>query len=326
MFNQLISLLALPVVDGYRFDFPLGEMRITAVLLVFGVLAYLETRIGRRQVPTNTIRRSYLANLYTLIFNDALMSLLSVSSLLVVAERYGGTGLLSQIPSPLLKTVASFILLDLTLYLWHRANHCFEWLWMFHKVHHSDLHMNVSTAFRLHCIEVVLTTLVKAVFIVALGIDTVMLLANETLITFCVMFHHSNIAVRGEKLLGSAIIVPYLHRVHHSARREEHDSNYGAFFSCWDRLFGTLAEREPAKIGLKNLAALNFIALIKYGFSRATSAASPTTHCLETMIAEAAYYKAEKRRFAPGNDLRDWLEAEKEIAAQFMRNRRQLFQ
>jgi len=31
------------------------------------------------------------------------------------------------------------------------------------------------------------------------------------------------------------------------------------------------------------------------------------------MIAEAAYYKAEKRGFAPGMELQDWLEAEREI-------------
>jgi hypothetical protein len=31
------------------------------------------------------------------------------------------------------------------------------------------------------------------------------------------------------------------------------------------------------------------------------------------MIAEAAYYKAEKRAFKPGNELLDWLEAKREI-------------
>ncbi|HXH64950.1 MAG TPA: DUF2934 domain-containing protein [Mariprofundaceae bacterium] len=31
------------------------------------------------------------------------------------------------------------------------------------------------------------------------------------------------------------------------------------------------------------------------------------------MIAEAAYYHAEQRGFATGNEMQDWLEAEKEI-------------
>jgi hypothetical protein len=34
----------------------------------------------------------------------------------------------------------------------------------------------------------------------------------------------------------------------------------------------------------------------------------------EQMIAEAAYYRAEKRGFAPGRELDDWIAAEAEIA------------
>jgi hypothetical protein len=33
----------------------------------------------------------------------------------------------------------------------------------------------------------------------------------------------------------------------------------------------------------------------------------------KSLIAEAAYYRAEKRGFAPGEELEDWLAAEKEI-------------
>lgn len=32
------------------------------------------------------------------------------------------------------------------------------------------------------------------------------------------------------------------------------------------------------------------------------------------MIAEAAYYRAERRGFAPGHELEDWLQAEAELA------------
>ena len=33
----------------------------------------------------------------------------------------------------------------------------------------------------------------------------------------------------------------------------------------------------------------------------------------EQMIAEAAYYRAERRGFAPGNEMSDWLEAEADV-------------
>ena len=40
---------------------------------------------------------------------------------------------------------------------------------------------------------------------------------------------------------------------------------------------------------------------------------TPRTVNLESMIAEAAYYRAEKRNFSPGQALNDWLEAKKKI-------------
>lgn len=36
---------------------------------------------------------------------------------------------------------------------------------------------------------------------------------------------------------------------------------------------------------------------------------------LQQMIAEAAYYRAERRNFEPGYELQDWLEAEQTVAA-----------
>ena len=35
------------------------------------------------------------------------------------------------------------------------------------------------------------------------------------------------------------MVTPDLHRIHHSTRREETDSNFGAVFPVWDLLFGT---------------------------------------------------------------------------------------
>ena len=42
----------------------------------------------------------------------------------------------------------------------------------------------------------------------------------------------------------------------------------------------------------------------------------PTPAERRHMIAEAAYYRAEKREFAPGHELEDWLEAEAELRGQ----------
>ncbi|MCF7984472.1 MAG: DUF2934 domain-containing protein [Thiohalocapsa sp.] len=46
-----------------------------------------------------------------------------------------------------------------------------------------------------------------------------------------------------------------------------------------------------------------------------SSDTSTETVDVEQMIAEAAYYKAQQRRFAPGSEMDDWLDAEREITA-----------
>ena len=242
------------------------------------------------------------------------MSLVSASSLLILAERYSDKGLLNTLSSPTWKAVLSFLLLDLLMYLWHKASHSFDCLWMFHRVHHNDPYLNISTAFRIHFLELFIIFILKAILIIIFGIEKAMVLTSEAVMTFFIMFHHTNISFMGEKLLGHVIIVPALHRTHHSTQRCEHDSNYGAVLSLWDRLFGTLSEVKPAEIGIKGSSPQDLVNLIKFGFTLHTP---PTVQPinLDAMIAEAAYYKAEKRGFYPGNDIRDWLEAKSEIIA-----------
>jgi sterol desaturase/sphingolipid hydroxylase (fatty acid hydroxylase superfamily) len=320
MFSKLTSNIQLQAPDLALPEFTAEDWRTFSILAIFPLLLVIEAWFARREGRPREYRRSYAANLGTLLLNDTLLSLLSVTSLWLVAENHSQWGLLGAVTDPLLKAALSFVLLDLTLYFWHRANHAFDWLWMFHKVHHSDPVMNVSTAFRLHFVEVLLTAAVKALFIVAMGVEAAVVMANEAIITLFVMFHHSNLSFRGERRLGRLAITPYLHRVHHSAKRAEHDSNYGAVFSCWDRMFGTLKELRPAAIGLAQVPGQNLLELVKFGLTRQVSPPSkplPTTvtspKTLHTMIAEAAYYRAEKRGFAPGYEFMDWMEAEREI-------------
>jgi hypothetical protein len=59
---------------------------------------------------------------------------------------------------------------------------------------------------------------------------------------------------------------------------------------------------------------------VKLGFAMANTPTEPSIN-LEAMIAEAAYYKAEKRNFYPGHEIRDWLEAKKEIIGQVYGNK-----
>jgi sterol desaturase/sphingolipid hydroxylase (fatty acid hydroxylase superfamily) len=308
-------MLSLTTLLEFNFRWPTmvpGEILALTLLMVFAILMALEHHAPREKLPAKHLHQSYKTNLGLFIVNSIAMSLVSASSLLLLAKRFSDKGLLNAISSAAWKAVLSFLLLDLLIYLWHKACHRFDFLWMFHKVHHNDPYLNTSTSFRVHFVELFITYILKGILIVVLGIEEAMVLTSEAITTLFIMFHHTNISIKGEKLLSRVLIVPSLHRVHHSTQRNEHDSNYGAVLSLWDRLFGTLTELKPAEIGIKGYSPQDIVNLIKFGFTLQTP---PSVEAIdiELMIAEAAYYKAEKRGFYPGNDIRDWLEAKRDI-------------
>ncbi len=152
-----------------------------------------------------------------------------------------------------------------------------------------------------------------------LGLDKITLLGVGTITSLFVMFHHSNITFLGEKWLNRIFITPHLHRAHHSTVRKEHDKNIGSIFSLWDHLFSTFEILEPKVIGIVNNAPLDFFSQLKFGFTedgyqpaQLSSTPLPASK-IRHMIAEAAYYKAEKRSFTGSHALNDWIEAESEI-------------
>src|SRR5450759_1923688 len=153
-----------------------GEVLALTLLMAFAILATLEFYAPREKLPTKHLRQSYKTNFGLFIVNSIAMSLVSASSLLIVAERYSNKGLLNTLSSPMEKVVLSFLLLDLLMYLWHKASHRFDCLWMFHRVHHNDPYLNISTAFRIHVLELFIIFILKAILISIFGIEKTVVL------------------------------------------------------------------------------------------------------------------------------------------------------
>ena len=79
----------------------------------------------------------------------------------------------------------------------------------------------------------------RGVVIVALDLPLASVLLFEALVLASAIFHHSDAKLPQvlEALLARVIITPSIHWIHHHAIRADTDSNYGALFSFWDRLF-----------------------------------------------------------------------------------------
>jgi sterol desaturase/sphingolipid hydroxylase (fatty acid hydroxylase superfamily) len=137
---------------------------------------------------------------------------------------------------------AGFLLLDLSFYYWHRANHVVPLLWRFHNVHHIDGDLDVSTAFRFHLVEVALSAGFRVVQILLLGVSAWTYLVYELAFQTGTLFHHSNLRlpIGVERLLSRIFVTPRMHAIHHSQVQREAYSNYSTVFSWWDRLHRSL--------------------------------------------------------------------------------------
>ena len=155
-------------------------------------------------------------------------------------------GLVGAISSPVIAGILSCLIIDLYMYFWHRSMHTLPLAWRFHRLHHTDRTMNVSTAYRFHPIEIISSSIPKLLLIWLLGIPSDFVLIYELAFTVVVALHHSNLAIPGviDRVLARVIVTPNLHRIHHSEVVAETNSNYGSVLSWWDRLFGTNNDRS----------------------------------------------------------------------------------
>lgn len=173
------------------------------------------------------------------------------ASPVVLAASVEGSrfGLLNK---PWLPLVARFILtllvLDLVKYALHRACHSVALLWRVHQVHHSDPDFDVSTAFRVHPIELIVTQLGYFGVIAALAPPPVAVLIAELASTFHSFIGHANARLPEwlEKPARLIFVTPDMHRIHHSEEIGEQNRNLGDIFPWWDRLFGTYIDAPAA--------------------------------------------------------------------------------
>ncbi len=140
-----------------------------------------------------------------------------------------------------------FLLMDLTFYYWHLANHRIPVLWRFHNVHHIDPDLDVSTAFRFHAGEVLFSVAFRVVQIGLIGVPPLTYVIYESVFQGSTIFHHSNIRLplRVERLLNILVVTPRMHGIHHSVMEPETNSNYGVVFSWWDLLHRSLRRNIP---------------------------------------------------------------------------------
>ena len=167
-----------------------------------------------------------------------------------IAALFGGRG----------GRLAAFLLLDYTYYLWHVATHKLPFLWRFHRVHHIDPDLDMSTALRFHAADMLISTPMRMAQLRLSGADPATHDLWRGFFLASVLFHHSNLRLpeRLDRVLRRVIATPRLHGIHHSDRRDLMDANWTAGLTMWDRLHGTYRddiEQQAITIGVADEAA-----------------------------------------------------------------------
>ncbi len=248
-----------------EFALTISNLSITLALVSLFILMTLEKKRPRFVFSKTVNKQSMFTNFTAFLFNNVVLTLIRATSLFFVAQEFAGHGLLSGMPEGPAKWILTFLIYDLAIYLWHVINHHNDFLWRFHKVHHSDKAFNVTTGFRFHVIDLLIEIPYKCLFVMLIGVDAHIILAMEAIQFLFILFHHSNTEIPNESKISRYLITPSLHRTHHSAARGQHDSNYGIVLAFWDHIFGTRLEAVPEKIGLEIIIAENFIQLFCIG-------------------------------------------------------------
>jgi sterol desaturase/sphingolipid hydroxylase (fatty acid hydroxylase superfamily) len=228
-------------------------------LLCFFVLLLAGEHLFPLRRRTQSLRPRFIVNLCVTAtaFLAGAMVVRPVALALAEWAFEHDLGLILKIPLPgVVQGALGFVLLDLTFYYWHRANHEMPILWRFHRVHHVDPDLDVSTSFRFHFGEVLYSTGFRAAQVLLLGIIPVTYLVYEFVFQCATIFHHSNLRLPHhlEHWLNLFIVTPRMHGIHHSQIRQETDSNYSVVFRCWDWLHQTLrldVSQASITIGVK---------------------------------------------------------------------------
>jgi len=115
-------------------------------------------------------------------------------------------------------------------------------------------HQRFLRRFARHRLGLLGFSVLTIIVIAALGAPPMAVFVFETLFMLASLVVHANLALPSgiDRLVRLLLVTPDMHRVHHSTRACETDSNYGTVLSGWDRLFGTYcaSAQEPLTIGL----------------------------------------------------------------------------
>jgi sterol desaturase/sphingolipid hydroxylase (fatty acid hydroxylase superfamily) len=222
---------------------------VSVILTVMAVGALLETVVPMFAAGALARgRRGANLGLTTIGF---LLNWLLSSLAAVAALAMRPAGLMAQLAIPFwMQIVIGVLLLDFSVgYVSHRSLHLLPVMWRFHRVHHSDPFVDVTTTYRTHPVETAWRFLFAIVPIWIVGIPAQAVLIQRLVQATNGVLEHSNVRLWAplDRVLSRFWVTPNVHKIHHSRELSETNSNYGNVLSLYDRLLGTYTPSARAQ-------------------------------------------------------------------------------
>ncbi len=225
-------------------------VRLSVFIGLLILFAVLEAAFPRR-VRVQPRRRRWLTHAGITIIDTVAARLMGPFITLSVAAFAAskGWGLFNITDWPLwLEIIATLIVLDGLIYVQHVIFHHVPLFWRFHKVHHTDRDLDVTSALRFHPLEIIVSLLYKAGIVALLGPSIFAVFLFEIILNGMAMFNHANLRLPAplDRALRAVFVTPDMHRIHHSVIVSETNSNYGFNLAVWDRVFRTYRSEPKA--------------------------------------------------------------------------------
>ncbi|MGE9312480.1 sterol desaturase family protein [Niabella sp. CJ426] len=149
-----------------------------------------------------------------------------------------------------LQAIEVLLLSDLLIYWGHRLQHKVDFLWRFHKIHHSAEELDWLAAHREHPIDSIYTIGLINLPAFIFGFELEALALIVAFRGIWAIYIHSNVRLPIGKLK-MLIGAPELHHWHHDKERDR--GNYANISPLMDLLFGTYVcpPHEPDSFGIK---------------------------------------------------------------------------
>ena len=141
-----------------------------------------------------------------------------------------------------LRLFVFFIIIDFVQWFTHTLLHKYEFLWNFHKVHHSVKEMGFAAHLRYHWMEPVVYKSIKYIPLAIMGGFSAQDVAIVHFFNIVIgHLNHANINL-DYGFLKYLLNNPKMHIWHHAKELPEHRKkgvNFGITLSVWDYIFGT---------------------------------------------------------------------------------------